>query len=56
MKIQLELTKKQLDLLIDTLESYWDEGPHGEGWQSNELIELTRIVTDCVDKYENNKY
>jgi hypothetical protein len=45
-KLTVELTRKQLTLLEDILLEYQDEGGCCEGWASNELLELRRIILD----------
>ena len=48
MWITLEITKEQVKLLEEVLTSYWDRGPTGIGWQSDELIELTESIVNII--------
>ena len=50
MKIELELSKCETDLLVEVLSNYTDEGPAGEGWQSDELSRIAAIVWQAVAK------
>lgn len=54
MKIILNLTESQADLLVDVISNYWDEGPYGEGWQSHELGELSDIVGKVITETKKN--
>jgi len=39
------LTDDQFDLLVDNLIQIQDKGPDGEGWKSDELVELIELIT-----------
>ena len=42
------LTFSDLKKLVDILNSHWDRGPQGEGWQSEELQRLTRYFESKI--------
>jgi len=44
----LRLTEKQLIDLSEILWSIQDEGPEGEGWASEKLIELRLLIGDLT--------
>lgn len=48
--INIELTRKQLLFLYESLLSYTDEGPDGEGWPSPELNELRSLIERAVSR------
>jgi len=43
-KIQITLTLAQWERIEEAACSYQDEGPHGEGWQSDELSSATKAL------------
>ena len=49
MKITIELTKEQVEIFEDAVYFYCDKGPCGEGWKSDRLIEVIKIVEDAIE-------
>ena len=47
-RIYLPLTYEQLKKLEEILSATEDLGPSGEGWCSDELIELQSIVAEAI--------
>jgi len=48
MKINITLTDEEADLLESVLFSYDDEGPDGEGWQSEQLKKLRDNIAQQI--------
>ena len=48
--VDIKLTSEQLEFLSELLYKTEDEGPVGYGWQSSELIEISRVISDYVNK------
>ena len=46
-----ELTPDQHKLLMDILDRFDDEGPHGESWKSDEPLALIDVLK-VDDRYE----
>jgi len=51
-EVIITLTREQAEKLEDVLSFTQDEGPWGEGWQSDELMELCEIVEKALQKGE----
>ena len=49
-KLEVELTEDQAELLTDILSDHWDEGPEHAGWQSNELSALSGLISEAIEK------
>lgn len=49
-EIKLQLTKKQAELLAETLSEHCDRGPLSEGYQSDELFRLSELVESTVNE------
>lgn len=47
-QIILDLTEEEASLLAESMCFYWDRGSGGEGWQSDELSELSSKVEQAV--------
>jgi hypothetical protein len=45
----ITLTTKQWNWIEEILSYYEDKGPTGEGWQSDELIELCKIFNNSLN-------
>lgn len=58
MKITLDLTEQEAQILVDILIFHWDEGPVDSGWQSNELSNLSSKICLSVgqakDQHKDN--
>ena len=44
MKVTLDLTKEELEKLKNAVSFYDDEGPYGQGWQSDLLSNLSAKI------------
>lgn len=47
-KIELEITKEQANILREMVCDYQDCGPYGEGWKSDETAELSSLIDDKI--------
>jgi len=47
-QVILRLTLSQAKKLDKVLQGYWDDGPPDEGWASEELLEVRRIIEDAT--------
>lgn len=46
--VTITLPRKLAEHVYGLLKDYDDEGPHSEGWQSEELLEFLRIFKDAL--------
>lgn len=54
--IIISLPRETVENVLDILYATEDIGPTGQGWKTNELIELIHVLEEAVGILKDNQY